>query len=151
MMNMRYTFEEVKNLFDNYNIKKQENGNFYVTDRDTNTSYTDDKLVDYVKFAYTWIRACQYNRKRATFDLSVITFDDYYNAFNNHTEKLYEALMEICRNYLKENRTMIEEEQLIEKLEYLNYIHTNDIIKGLYSNERFFKIFEDWVKYSLES
>ncbi len=147
---MNFTLDEVKNLFDTYTIKKKENGKFYVSERNNNTCYGEETIVDYVKFAYTWIRACQYNRKRPTFDLSVITDDDYYNAFNNHTEKLYEALMEISRKYLKEHQNMISQDELKEKLSYLNYIHTNDIINGLYSNERFLKVFEKWVKYSLE-
>ena len=148
---MEFTLEEVKKLFDTYNIKKQSDGKFYVSERGSNTLYGEEKIVDYVKFAYTWIRACQYNRKRPTFDLSVITDDDYYNAFNNHTEKLYEALMEISRNYLKEHQTMIDKEELCKQLSYLDYAHTNDIINGLYSNERFIKILEKWVNYSLEN
>ena len=150
MMDMDYTFEDVKELFDKYNIKK-ENNKFYVTERESNTLFGDEQLVDWVKFSYTWIRACQYNRKRITFDLSIITDDDYYNAFNKHTEIVYNSIMKYSQEYFQAKNTMIAEDELIDKVkeDNINYKHTFDIISGLYSNERFFKVFEKWVRDSL--
>ncbi len=147
---MDYTFEDVKELFDKYNIKK-ENDKFYVTERESNTSFGDEQLIDWVKFSYTWIRVCQYNRKRVTFDLSVITTDDYYNAFNKHTELVYNSIMKHSQEHLQEKNTMIGEEELVNKVkeDNISYKHTFDIINGLYSNERFFKVFEKWVSDSL--
>ncbi len=88
---MGYQFEDVKSLFDRYNIIKQ-NGEYAVVDRKTGIPYIDPQLVARVKFAHTWFLATEYGRSRMTIE-KVITKQDYEYAFNEGAKDTHDAIM----------------------------------------------------------
>lgn len=145
---MDYSFEEVKKLFDNFNIQKNKNGEYIVVNRATKIYYDAKDFVDKVKFAHTWFQATRNGRSRTTLDLSVTTEDDYLYAFDHEAKEVYDYIMAVVSQTMQASGHLLRCEALVNEIKQAEGLraHAYETAEGLYKNERFVQAFDTWVR-----
>ncbi len=142
-----YSFLEVKNLFDRFNIKQSSSGEFEIVDRNSQAVCLDKAKADQVKFAHTWFAATEFGRSRTTPNPKEVTQDDYSYAFNEEAKRIYDFIMDIASQTMLNGGVLIRKEPLrAEVLEAGLRAHAEDIVDGLYSKKRFLEAFNKWVR-----
>jgi len=148
---MDFTFDELKNLFYTFNLKQDIYGQYFIVNRQTGIPYNDGLVVDYVKFAHTWVYATTHNRSLKK-DSNIMTQEDYDYAFNEEAREVYNLIMNYSNQVLKHTGRMIGKERLIEYIRQngipVNYLKS--IVDAIYSQENFYNSYEIWVRYSTQ-
>ncbi len=147
----RYDFSlnSIKGIYDNYNIKYNALGQC-ILEKDGSLC-SDELMVAKAKFAQTWIMATSYNRHRNNND-STITNDDYYYAFNEDTENVYNVIMDTVLQQNLDIYSIKTKNILKSSLINLNYKYSSSIVDGLYSSyesiNNFNTCFSNYQKYT---
>ena len=147
---MNFTFNELKTLFNNYNLKKDIYGQYYILNRNTGIPYNDGLVIDYVKFSYDWIHITRYSRNLKRIDSIIIEESDYNYAFSDELKVVYDNIMNYSRQSLESTGEMISKENLIECLKQngINKEELLNIIEIIYTQEDFYQFYEIWLRYS---
>lgn len=144
---MNYSMENVKNLFEQYNLQKAVDGTYIATKIGTNIPYDTPDFVEKVKFAHTWFAATRYERSLESPDGRQITENDYNYAFGVQAKEVYDNIMAHVSNTMQAAGVLMQEETLEREIaETVNYKYAASIVKGLYSKEHFKGAFENWVR-----
>jgi len=144
---MNYSFETVKELFDEYELVKDGKGTIMAARRGSKIPYTDAGFVAMVKFATTWVRATEFQRSRQTTDLQVITEDDYKYAFSDQAKEVYDCIMANAGQTMAAGGRLMRQETLRTEVIRNNlYKYAPTIVDGLYSNSKYLQAFDTWVR-----
>jgi len=148
---MNFSLEKLKELYEKYAVIENGKKEVVIMKNDTEQAYNSDiKLVTSVKFAYAWVNTICNNCSKNFLEANNV---DYELAFNEEAEYLYDIIMAICIDFMETTGDMIKCEALI------NFILEDDdvdesvisIIQKLYSNDKAYKSFEDWIIYVVKS
>lgn len=144
---MNYSLEEVRNLFEQFNLYTLDDGTYVAMRVGTKIYYSDPVFVEKVKFAHTWFAATKYGRSLPTIDAKQITESDYMYAFNDGAKETYDYIMAVVSPTMQATGHLLREDVLKKEIvEALNYKYAPSIVRGLYSQEHFQKSFENWVR-----
>lgn len=148
---MNFSLDKLRELYEKYAVIENGKKEVVIMKNDTEQAYnSDSKLVTSVKFVYAWINVICNNCSKNFLEVNII---DYELAFSEEAEYLYDIIMPICIDFMETTGDMIKCEALI------NFILENDeideyvvsIIQKLYSNDKIYKSFEDWIIYVVKS
>lgn len=144
---MNYSLEDVKKLFDQFNLQKTDDGTYIAAKIGTNIFYDNPEFVEKVKFAHAWFAATRYERSLENPDASQITESDYNYAFGPQVQEVYEYIMAQVSNTMQAAGVLMREETLEKEIvEAMSYKYAASIVKGLYSKEHFKESFANWVR-----
>jgi len=142
---MNFSLDKLRELYEKYAIIENGKKEVVIMKNDTEQAYnSDSKLVTSVKFVYAWVNTICNNYSKNFLEVNDI---DYELAFNEEAEYLYDIIMAICIDFMETTGDMIKCEALI------NFILEEDdidesavsMIQKLYSNDKIYKSFEDWI------
>jgi len=148
---MNFSLDKLRELYEKYTIIENGQKEVVIMKNDTEQAYnSDSKLVTSVKFAYAWVNTICNNYFKNFLEVNDI---DYELAFSEEAEYLYDIIMAICIDFMESTGDMIKREALI------NFILEDDdidesiisIIQKLYSSDKVYKLFEDWIIYIVKS
>ena len=144
---MNYSLEDIKKLFDQFNLQKADDGIYIAAKIGTNIFYDDPEFVEKVKFAHTWFAATRFERPLESPDGKQITENDYKYAFGPQAKEVYDNIMAQVSNTMQAAGVLMREETLEKEIvAAINYKYASSIVKGLYSKEHFKASLENWVR-----
>ncbi len=144
---MNYSLEDVKNLFEKYNLQKDDTGAYIAVKRGSNIFYDAPEFLEKVKFAHTWFAATRYARSLESPNANQITPSDYNYAFGSNANEVYDYIMLQVSNTMQAAGVLMREETLEkEVIDAINYKYASSIVKGLYSKDHFKNAFLNWVR-----
>lgn len=140
VIDMNYSFDTLKTLYDKYTIEKDNvSGQTVIVDRKTRELWKFEGLfADSVMFAHTWVYATQYNPLKNTSGTSdkELSEDEYGKAFNEASRDIYNAIMEVLVTHLQERGKMLGCSTLTKEVnKKINNPLAENIIKGLYAKK----------------
>ena len=142
---MNFSLDKLRELYEKYAVIENGKKEVVIMKNDTEQAYnSDSKLVTSVKFAYTWVNTICNNYSKNFLEINNI---DYELAFSEEAEYLYDIIMAVCIDFMESTGDMIKCEALT------NFILEDDdidesiisIIQKLYSDDKIYKSFEDWI------
>lgn len=142
---MNFSLDKLRELYEKYAVIENGNKEVVTMKNETEQAYNSDiKLVISVKFAYAWVNTACNNCSKNFLEVNNI---DYELAFSEEAEYLYDIIMAVCIDFMESTGDMIKCEALI------NFILEDDdidesvisIIQKLYSSDKVYKSFEDWI------
>lgn len=142
---MNFSLEKLKELYEKYAVIENGKKEVVIMKNDTEQAYnSDSKLVTSVKFAYAWVNTICSNNSKNFLEVNNI---DYELAFSEEAEYLYDIIMAICIDFMESTGDMIKCEALINFMLEEDDIDESiiSIIQKLYSNDKIYKSFEDWI------
>lgn len=144
---MNYSFETVKELFDEYELLEIEKGVLIAGGRKNHVLYDTVSLVAMVKFATAWVRATENERSRTTTDIKTVTEDDYKYAFSDQAKEVYDCIMANAGQAMAAGGRLMRQETLSKEVSQdTGYKYASSIVKGLYSNDKYLQAFDTWVR-----
>lgn len=149
---MKYNFERVKQLYDEYGITKSINSSeqLEIFNRRNNIRYDfNSEFAQDVKFAHTWVAATKFNHSSSspTSVNNKITEEEYIRAFNENAKEAFNIIVSTSILCLQAVGRMPKYELLEKELKKSsNYAHAVDIAKGLYSKPNGYESFELWCR-----
>lgn len=141
---MDYSFESVKYLFDTYSIKKNENNEFIIINRQNNQPMFGSDLEPMVKFAHTWVLARQNGRSRLS-PGNKIYESEYLIAFNEDAEKLYNYIMASSIQGVQAGTFFKCEALKKDVSSAIPIAYGKETVDGLYATPKRLESFKQWV------
>lgn len=142
-----FSLTSIKEAYDDYDVTVDSSEKY--TLKKDGIVYSDELIMDKVKFAYTWISATRYNRARSG-NGSNITDEDYYYAFNDNAVDVYNGIMNTVLENNLDIRNLETKNVLKNALSDINYKYSSSIVDGLYSSydsiDNFDRCFNDYKK-----
>lgn len=147
---MDFTFDELKELYKRFNLKKDIYGEYYILNRNTGIPYSEGLIVDYVKFAYNWVHINRYSRLLNKKDSSLLEQEDYDYAFSEELRNVYDVIMKCSKEVLRMTGEIVNKVSLVEYLEKNGIVKQEllNVVEFMYLDEEFYKMYEIWVRYS---
>ncbi len=147
----KFSFAEVKYLYDNYGIKKNSQGVFEVFDRKNRQRVFGSDLEPKVKFAHVWVAARQENRSLSyPSSNNSITEEQYSNAFDDDAKLVYNTIMRESVKWAKYDKIPSVESLCMQVDLAISSPYAKNTIRGLYSSHTREEHFSNWVSKAVE-
>ena len=129
----RYDFSlsSIKEAYDSYEVVFDSLGRTNL--KKDGIVYSDEFIIDKVKFAYIWIAATRCISSRSD-NGSRITDEDCYYAFNDDATQVYNGIMNTVLENNLDIRNMETKNVLKSALTNINYKYSSSIVDGLYAS-----------------
>lgn len=143
---MNFTLDDVKKLYDNYDIKKIK-GKDAIVNRFNHQQIFDSKLVSNVEFAHSWFLARQVNQSD-TLRNEIVAEEEYQRAFDKQAKLIYDYIMFLSVKEMRSNGLFIQSGILAQKVqEKLHFKHVSSTVLGLFATFESELSFKKWIIY----